>query len=125
MYSEGGTSMDFPIGSLALDSGRALSQSAADAYGWVLVGFALAVTIVAFVGIAAGVFVTRRHFWCASAEREVEVSFGESGLFRRPVAVRSCSMFDPSTEVTCRRDCLDRDVRVKLPMTSFFERTTS
>lgn len=119
--------MDFPIGSLALDSGRALSQSAADAYGWVLVGFALAVTIVAFVGIAAGVFVARRHFWCASAEREVEVSFGERGLpgFRRAVAVRSCSMFDPPTEVTCRRECLHRDVRVKLPMTSFFERKAS
>lgn len=119
--------MDFPIGSPTLDSGRALGQSAADAFGWVLVGFALAVAIVAVAGLAAGVFVTRRRFWCASAEREVEVSFVEAGLpgFRRPVAVRSCSMFDPPTEVTCRRDCLDRDVRVKLPMTPLFDRRMS
>jgi len=87
------------------------------------VGFVLAVTIVASVGLAARAFIARRRFWCASAEREVEVSFVESGLpgFRQPVAVRSCSMFDPPTEVTCKRDCLDRDVRVKLPMTPLFE----
>jgi len=116
--------MDFPIGSPALDSSRTLSQSGADAYWWVIMGFALAVAIVACVGLAARVFkARRRHFWCASAEREVEVSFVEVGLpgFRRPVAVRGCSMFDPPTEVTCRRDCLDRDVRVKLPMTPLFE----
>jgi hypothetical protein len=119
--------MNFPIGSLPLDSSRALSQSAADAYGWVIVGFALAAAVVAAVGLAARAFVARRHFWCASAEREVEVRFVEAGLpgFRRPVAVRTCSMFDPPTEVTCRRDCLNRDVRVKLPMTPLFEHSVS
>lgn len=119
--------MNLPIGALALDSSRALSQSTVTAYGWLLVGFALAATMVAFVGLAAGAFVARRRFWCAAAEREVEVSFVETGLpgFRRPVAVRSCSMFDPSTAVTCRRNCLDRDVRVKLPMTPWFDRRTS
>lgn len=118
--------MNVPIGSLALAS-PALSQSAADTYGWILVAFALAVTIVAFAGLAAGAFVARRHFWCASAGREVEVTFQENGLpgFRRPVAVRKCSMFDPPTEVTCRRDCLDRAVRMKLPMTSWFGRKVS
>jgi len=119
--------MNFPVGSRALDSSTALSQSATDAYGWVIVAFALAAAILAAAGLAARAFVARRHFWCASAEREVEVRFLEAGLpgFRRPVAVRSCSMFDPPTEVTCRRDCLNRDVRVKLPMTPLFKHSVS
>jgi hypothetical protein len=115
--------MDFPIGSPGIGSSRVLSQSAADAYGWIIVGFVLAIAIVACVALAAGVFIIRRHFWCASTEREVEVNFLETGFpgFRRPVAVRRCSMFDPSTEMTCSRDCLDRGVRVKLPMAPLFE----
>ena len=116
--------MDFPIGAPALFAGRTLGESTADASGWILAAFALAVSIVVLAGLAAGVSVARRRFWCASAGRNVEVSFAETGLpgFRRPVAARSCSMFDPPTEVTCRRDCLDRNVRVKLPMTSLWVR---
>lgn len=30
-------------------------------------------------------------------------------------------MFELATEVTCRRDCLDGDVRVNLPMARLFE----
>ena len=113
--------MDFPIGSPALFSGNTLSEGKADHYVWILAAFALTVVIVALAGLASGVFAARRRFWCASAKREVEVSFRETGLpgFRRPMAVQSCSRFDRPTEVTCQRDCLDRDVRVKLPMTSF------
>jgi hypothetical protein len=119
--------MDFPIGAPTLFSDRTLGQSTVDAYGWILVAFALAVVIVALAGLATGVFVARRRFWCASAEREVEVSFVETGLpgFRQPVAALSCSVFDQPRAVTCRRDCLNRDVRVKLPMTSLFERRES
>lgn len=51
----------------------------------------------------------RRRFWCALSRREVEVEFEEWGLpgLRQPVAVRSCSVFDPPTAVTCGRRCLD------------------
>lgn len=66
-----------------------------------------------------GPAVRRRHFWCTRAQGEVEVEFEERGLigFRRPVAVRSCSVFDPPTQVDCRRSCLAVGVRVRLPMT--------
>ncbi len=51
----------------------------------------------------------RRRFWCVQSRREVEVEFEEHGLpgFRRAVAVKSCSVFDPPTAVSCRRRCLD------------------
>lgn len=116
--------MSFPIGASALVSGRTVSQSTAEAYGWILVVFALAVVIVALAGLGGEIFVARRRFWCASAEREVEVSFVETGLpgFRRPVATLRCSKFEQPTAVTCGRDCLDREVSVTLPMTSLFER---
>jgi hypothetical protein len=41
----------------------------------------------------------RRRFWCPLHRREVEVEFDERGLpgFRRQVAVKSCSVFDPPT----------------------------
>jgi len=67
----------------------------------------------------AGRVIRRRHFWCQRAGDQVEVEFEESGLmgFRRPVAVRSCSVFDPPTAVTCGRSCLRREVRLRLPMT--------
>ena len=53
--------------------------------------------------------IRRRSFWCPLSRRQVEVEFDERGLpgFRRQVAVRSCSVFDPSTAVTCGRRCTD------------------
>jgi hypothetical protein len=119
--------MDFPIGSPALGFDSPLSQSGADADGWILVAFVLAVAIVAVAGLSTGVFAARRRFWCASAGRDVEVTTLETGLsgFRRPVAILGCSVFDRPTEVTCGRGCLDRDARVKLPLPSLFERRRS
>ena len=66
-----------------------------------------------------GRVVRRRHFWCRRAQGEVEVEFEERGLagFRRAVAVRSCSLFDPPTDVRCGRSCLTQEVRLRLPMT--------
>jgi len=55
--------MGFPIGSPALDSSRLLSQSAADGSGWVIVSFALAVVILACVGLVARAFAAHRHSW--------------------------------------------------------------
>ena len=87
--------------------------------GWGLLIWAGVAAILAMVLVPiATQVVRRRRFWCARARREVEVEFEERGLvgFRRPVAVRSCSVFDPPTQVRCRRGCLDRDVRLRLPM---------
>lgn len=48
-------------------------------------------------------------FWCAFAERDVEVEFVTDGVpvLRNPSGVRSCSAFDPQTAVSCHRRCLD------------------
>ena len=112
--------MDFPIGSPAFGFHTPLSQGETNAYGWVLVIFALAVVVVALVGLSREVSSARRRFWCASAAREVEVSFLEEG-FRRPVVVLGCSMFTPPTAMTCQRGCLDQESRVKVPRKSLFE----
>ena len=82
---------------------------------WAGVVATLALVLLPIIGRA----VRRRRFWCDEAEGEVEVEFEEQGIFgcRRAVAVRSCSMFDPPTQVRCRRSCLDRDARVRMPMT--------
>ena len=82
---------------------------------WAGVGATLAVLLLPIATEA----VRRRRFWCARVQREVEVEFEEHGLigFRRAMAVRSCSVFDPPTEVGCRRSCLDRDARALTPMT--------
>ena len=60
-----------------------------------------------------GITVQRRRFWCAQSRQEVEVEFEERGLpgFRRQVAVKSCSVFDPPEAVACRRRCLDSTFR--------------
>jgi hypothetical protein len=59
----------------------------------------------------------RRRFWCTGARREVEVAFEERGLpgFRK-TAVVSCSVFDPPTAVSCHRECLDPNWRVRVPI---------
>lgn len=96
---------------------------------WVQVGSAVSWSVFVWCAGAAifallllpivGRVVRRRHFWCERAGGQVEVEFEESGVmgFRRPVAVRSCSLFDPPNAVTCGRSCLTREVRLRLPMT--------
>ena len=110
--------MDWPSGG-PLDGSEVIwAQGVADAMGWALVFLALllAVPFVMFLDRVR----RRRHFWCSQAGREVEVEFEEAGLpgFRHPVAVRSCTEFDPLTAVACNRRCLDANVRVRLPMRS-------
>lgn len=111
--------MDWPLSPTGGDLEEAWGV-ASSVFGWaVLLWAGFAVTLaVTLVPIATRV-VRRRHFWCAGAGTEVEVEFEEHGLpgFRRPVSVRSCSVFDPQTAVGCRRGCLTHDVRVRLPMT--------
>ncbi len=59
----------------------------------------------------------QRRFWCPEARREVEVEFEEHGIpgFRRAVAVKRCSVFDPPSAVICHRRCLDADFRRQWP----------
>ena len=111
--------MDWPLSPTGGDLQEAWVQ-ASGVFGWAVllwagVAAALALVLVPIVTRA----VRRRHFWCERAGAEVEVEFEEHGLvgFRRAVAVLSCSVFDPPTAVGCRRGCLTRDVRVRLPMT--------
>lgn len=106
--------MDWPGGG-SLDE-VAFVQTIADAVGWGLLFLALLLAIplvLLFDRVRR-----QRRFWCSQADREVEVEFEETGLpgFRYPVAVRSCSEFDPLTSVACNRRCLDSNVRVRLPM---------
>lgn len=89
---------------------RAWTQGIADALGWgVLLSLLFLLPLVVLFSRA----IRRRRFWCAQSGREVEVEFEEHGLpgFRRSVAVRSCSVFDPPAAVRCRRRCLDADFR--------------
>lgn len=91
------------------------TQGIADMLGWgVLVSLLFLFPLVVLFSRA----IRRRHFWCAQSGREVEVELEEHGLpgFRRAVAVRSCSVFDPPTSVRCRRRCLD--VTFRLPWQS-------
>lgn len=111
--------MDWPIAPPGWDVQEARVESET-MVGWgVLIWAGVAATLAALLLSIATQAVRRRCFWCARVQREVEVEFEEHGLigFRRAVAVRSCSVFDPPTHVPCRRFCLDQDVRVRLPMT--------
>lgn len=53
--------MGFPIGAPAVDSSRLLSQTAADGSGWAIVGFVLAVVLLACVGLVARAFAAHHH----------------------------------------------------------------
>ena len=55
----------------------------------------------------------RAGFWCAIAERDVEVEFTARGIpgLRGPGAVERCSAFDPPTAISCSRRCLDATFR--------------
>jgi len=61
--------------------------------------------------------IRRRRFWCARAEREVEVLVEERGLpgLAHASSVTSCSVFDPPTAVACTRRCLDAEFRRRWP----------
>ena len=111
--------MDWPIASPGWDVEVAWVDRAST-LGWgLLIWAGVAATLAVLLLPIATQAVRRRRFWCARGEGEVEVEFEEQGIigFRRAVAVRSCSVFDPPTHVHCRRACLDRDVRVRLPVT--------
>jgi heme exporter protein D len=111
--------VDWPIASPGWDIQEAWVDSVA-MVGWgVLIWAGVAATLAVLLLPIATQAVRRRRFWCARAQREVEVEFEEQGIigFRRTVAVRSCSVFDPPTQVHCRRFCLDQAVRVRVPMT--------
>jgi len=111
--------VDWPIASPGWDVQEA----------WVQVASSLTWGVILWAGCAAifallllpivGLAVRSRRFWCPRAQREVEVEFEARGLigFRRAVAVRSCSLFDPPTDVRCERSCLDREVRERVPTT--------
>ncbi len=99
--------MDWPMGPEALDVQGAWAQSAAETLAWAMVGWGAVVAVILFLA-ALLVGARRRRFWCDQAKRQVEVEFEVQGLpgFRRPTAVLSCSVFDPPTNVRCRRACL-------------------
>jgi hypothetical protein len=88
----------------------------------ILIWGALTAGLLLLISLIAIRVVRRRVFWCAQAQRDVEVNIEERGLpgFRRRAAVVSCSAFESPTEVQCRRSCLDQSIRVKLPMTPPF-----
>jgi hypothetical protein len=111
--------MDWPIASPGWDVQEAWVDSGT-MVGWgVLIWAGVAAILAVLLLPITTRAVRRRRFWCARVQEEVEVEFEEHGLigFRRAVAVRSCSVFDPPTHVHCRRSCLHQDVRVRLPMT--------
>jgi len=111
--------MDFAMGSDGWNVQEPWVRSAADVLGWTILGWGVAIIMVALLMLVLITrAVRRRRFWCAPAHREVEVEFEERGLlgFRRPTAVLSCSAFECPGEISCRRQCLRSEGRVRLPM---------
>jgi len=90
-------------------------QSVADVAAWTFPLWIGRGALVVLVPLALAHTVRRHTFWCRDAGRDVEVEFEERGLpgFRRALAVRTCSRFDPACAVDCRRRCLDPDFRSK------------
>ena len=88
----------------------------------ILIWGTLTAVLLFLIPLIAFKVVRRRAFWCAQAQREVDVNLEERGLpgLRRRVAVLSCSVFESPEQVQCRRSCLDSEIRVKLPMTPPF-----
>lgn len=109
--------MDWPMeAAVNLDlAWTAWIQDVADVVAWTIplwIGFA---ALTFLIPLALAHTVRRHSFWCRDGRREVEVKFEERGLpgFRRALAVRACSRFDPPNAVCCRRRCLDPDFRSK------------
>lgn len=111
--------MDWPMLWTEWEAADVSVQNATDGVWWLLLIWALVVVgMLLLTQLVVEPVLKRRHFVCAEAGREVEVEFEEWGLagLRRAVTVRSCSVFDPPSAVQCRRACLNRDVRVQLPL---------
>jgi hypothetical protein len=88
-------------------NGIALIRAVTEGFGSVLVVWAVVAAVFLCV-LPVLVVVRRRRFRCAQAQRDVEVTFEERGLpgHRRPIAVLTCSVFDPPSHVGCDRACL-------------------
>ena len=101
--------MDLPLGAVGTDvQAQAWIESVTSAYGWVLLVWAVGAAVLLLFMTVVFVPAVRRRFWCAGAQRDVEVEFEECGVpgRRRRIAVISCSTFDPPTKVQCDRACL-------------------
>ena len=93
--------MELPLGTEGWDAqAQAWGEAMSYAYGWVFLAWA--------VGAGALLLLMTLFF--------VPVVFEEYGLpgRRRPVAVLSCSAFDPPTDVRCTCVCLSCAGRVPL-----------
>ena len=98
--------MEWPIEWPTPGVSDALIQSVTNALGWAML---VAFVILLPLALPFSATTRRRRFWCAQSRRDVEVELELGGIpgFRRPAAVRRCSVFDPPTAVRCRRLCLD------------------
>ena len=47
-----------------------------------------------------------RAFWCPFRDRVVTAKFREDACDGRRLAVKQCSVFSPSTAITCEKRCL-------------------
>lgn len=90
-------------------------QGVANLTAWTIPLWITLALLVVLIPLVVARTVRRHGFWCRLAGREVEVDFEERGLpgFRRALAVRACSRFDPAGAVDCDRRCLDPDFRCK------------
>ncbi len=106
--------MDWALGWTGAEFREAWIRSFPDVLGWGLL-VALLFLVLLIVLFSRGT--RRRRFWCIESRREVEVEFEERGFpgFRRPVAVKSCSIFEPPAVIGCRRRCLDAEFRRRWP----------
>lgn len=109
--------MELPLGVEGWDAqAQAWVETVSYVYGWVFLAWAVGAGVLLLLMALLLVPATRRRFWCVGARRAVEVIFEEYGLpgRRRPVAVLSCSAFDPPTDVRCKCTCLSCAGRVPL-----------
>lgn len=109
--------MELPLGAEGWDAQtQAWVEVVSYAYGWVFLAWAVGASVLLLLMTLFFVPATRRRFWCVGARSAVEVLFEEYGLpgRRRPVAVLSCSAFDPPTDVQCKCTCLSCEGRVPL-----------
>ena len=60
--------------------------------------------------------VHRTTFWCAEKGRMATVEFARGGppFFRKETEILSCSAFEHSGLINCRRRCLDPNFRLDL-----------
>ena len=102
--------MEWPIEWSTPGVSDAVIRSVTNALGWAML---VAFVILLPLAVLFSATMRRRRFWCAQSRRDVEVEFDLGGIpgFRRPAAVRRCSVFDPSTALRCRRLCLDSSYR--------------